>query len=265
MNRAALFAGIRDGNYHAGGIRCLRLFKLDETYFSELRSEVERLCATEQPSDVRKLDHVTNWTRPRGTVLQFSLLNASGRYDDFSTDHQETCFGKWFHAAENYPTVAHLISTFPDTLNFRINVLGPNARLSAHEEHSIIRTVTGSVSMRVRFHLPVITSPRAELMLDGWVYHLQPGTIYFVNHGCVHSARNGGDQARVHLVWDMLLTREAYDCVFGDEPCAPTLLRIAEDRQTAAPLRTERIGAHLRLPPLVPGEEAHLLDWCEPQ
>lgn len=265
MNQAALFTGIRDGNYHAGGIRCLRLFTLEETYFNELRLEVERLCGTEQPSDVSRPDHVTNWTRPLGTVLQFSLLNLSGRYDDFSADHQESFFGKRFQGAEKYPTLAHFIALFPDTINFRVNVVGPGARLSAHEEHSVIRTVTGSVGMRVRFHLPVVTNPRAELMLDGWVYHFLPGTIYFVNHGCVHSARNGGEQGRIHLVWDMLLTRAAFDCAFGDKPCPPALLRIAEDRQTSAPLRTERIGAYLRLPPLVPSGEAHLAELCEAQ
>lgn len=265
MKEKELLDGIRDGNYHAGGIRCLQLFRLASGYANELQAEVERLCQTEQGSNVRDPNHVTNWTRPRGAVFQFSLLNASGGYNDFSVDHEMTCFGKQFHASEKYPRLAELIASFPDTINFRINVLGPRARLSSHEEHSVIRTATGSVGIRARFHLSIITNPHAELMLDGAVYHLPANVIHFVNHGCVHSACNGGDQDRIHLVWDMLLTRRAFDFMFADSLCAPMLVRIAESEQQVMPLRVERIGAHLRLPQSVPRAEAELIGFCDVQ
>ena len=265
MKEEELLGGIRDGNYHAGGIRCLRLSKLENGYANELQAEVERLCQTEHGSNVGDPNHVTNWTRPRGAVFQFSLLNASGRYNDFSDDHEVTCFGKQFQASEKYPRLAELISTFPDTINFRLNVLGPGARLSAHEEHTVIRTTSGSVAIRARFHLPIITNTRAELVLDGSVYHLPANIIHFVNHGCVHSACNGGDQDRIHLVWDMLLTRSVFDFMFADSVCAPMLVRIAESEQQVMPLRVERIGAHLRLPPLVPRMEAELISFCDVQ
>jgi hypothetical protein len=265
MKEEELLGGIRDGNYHAGGIRCLRLFRLENGYADELQAEVERLCRTEQGSNVGDANHVTNWTRPRGAVFQFSLLNASGRYDDFSVDHEITCFGKHFHASEKYPRLAELIASFPGTINFRVNILGSEARLSAHEEHSVIRTAAGSVGVRARFHLPVTTNSRAELMLDGSIYHLPANVIYFVNHGCVHSACNGGDQDRIHLVWDMLLTRPVFDFMFADSVCAPMLVRIAESEQQVMPLRVERIGAHLRLPPIVSRVEAELIDFCDMQ
>lgn len=265
MKVEELLGGIRDGNYHAGGIRCLRLFTLESDYANELHAEVVRLCETEQGSDVSDPNHVTNWTRPRGAVFQFSLLNASGRFDDFSADHEVTCFGKQFHATEKYPRLAELIASFPDTINFRVNVLGSEARLSAHEEHSVIRTAAGSVGIRARFHLPVTTNPRAELMLDGSIYHLPPNVIHFVNHGCVHSARNAGNRDRIHLVWDMLLTRQVFDFMFADSVCASMLVRIAESEQGVTPLRVERIGAHLRLPPLVPRAQAELIGLCDVQ
>ena len=161
MNAAALLAGIRDANYHNGGIRCLRLLRLDEAFLSTLRTDVERLCHTERGSKVSDPGHVTNWTRPIGEIVQFSLLNASGRYDDFTTDHDLSCFGKRFHDSKAYPALAGIMDVFPHTVNFRINLMGPDARLSAHEEHSVIRTRRGSVALRTRFHLPIITNPRA--------------------------------------------------------------------------------------------------------
>jgi hypothetical protein len=265
MKEEELLGGIRDGNYHAGGIRCLQLFRLESGYAEELQAEVERLCQTEQGSNVNDSNHVTNWTRPRGAVFQFSLLNASGCYNDFSTDHEVTSFGKRFHASEKYPRLAELIASFPDTINFRLNVIGPRARLSAHEEHSVIRTAAGTVGIRARFHLPITTNSRAELMLDGSIYHLPANVVHFVNHGCVHSACNGGEQDRIHLVWDMLLTRQVFDLMFGDSVCASMLVRIAECDQQVTPLRVERIGAHLRLPPSLSRAEAEPIGFCDVQ
>jgi hypothetical protein len=255
--------GIRDGNYHAGGFRCLQLLRLNEHCFAELRADVARLCHHEHPSDVRADDHVTNWTRPRGENLQFSLLNSSGRCEDFSDDHDLSCFGKRFHLGDEYPSLRRFIEAFPHAINFRVNVLGPGARLAPHEEHSIIRTRTGLISACVRFHLPIVTNPAAELILGGQVFHLVAGTIYFVNHGCIHSARNSGSQRRIHLVWDLLLTRESYDATFGGGLAwsIPT----EDDDRASSPLRTERMGAYVRLLPPVDREEAEQLDLCEPQ
>jgi hypothetical protein len=265
VNGAELLAGIRDGNYHAGGIRCLRIFQLERDHLAKLRGDVERLCQEKRSSNVNDPSHITNWTRPRGQVLQFSLLNASGRCDDFSTDHDLSCFGKQFHAVTAYPHLAHFITLFPHTVNFRIIVIASGARLSAHEEHSVIRTRRGTVGVRARFHLPVVSNSRAELMLDGCVYHLGPGTIYFVNHGCIHAASNGGDEHRIHLVWDMLLTREVYDFMFAEESPARGLLRVNAHERIPLPLRSERIGAHLQLPSPVTRDEARELDWCVEQ
>jgi hypothetical protein len=266
MNGAALLAGIRDGNYHVGGIRCLRLFQLNDAYFASVRADVERLCRDERPSDVNDPEHITNWTKPRGEVLQFSLLNRTGRYNDFTADHDLSCLGKAFHGAAAYPALAQFVAMFTHTVNFRINILAPGARLSPHEEHAVIRTRSGSIGARVRFHLPIVTNPKAELMLDGWIYRMEPGTIYFFNHGCVHSACNGGADRRIHLVWDMLLTAEAFDCMFrGGANPLPPLERIEEREQIPLPLRTERTGAHMQIQPPVTRDEADGLSWCEVQ
>ena len=82
MTPRELLNGLRDGNFHEGGIRCLRLIRLHDGFFAGLQSEAAQLCEREQPSEVRARDHVTNWTRPRGEVLQFSLFNLSGSAGD---------------------------------------------------------------------------------------------------------------------------------------------------------------------------------------
>lgn len=265
MNAEELFAGIRDANYHEGGIRCLQIFQVEEMYFAALQEEVERLCRHETGSRVNEPDHITHWTGPRGEVLQYSLLNRSGRYDDFHSDHDLSCFGKRFHGAADYPALASFAALFPDAINFRVNVMGRRARLSPHEEHSVIRTRSGSVALRIRLHLPVFTNPAAEIVLDGAEYHLQAGVLYLVNHGCVHSACNEGDQNRVHLVWDVLLTREAFAFLFEAAAPGGILTRIGEIEQVPAWRRMKAMGGYARIAPHVTREEAGQVGWCEMQ
>jgi hypothetical protein len=208
---------------------------------------------------------VTNWTRPRGEVHQYSLLNASGRANDFSADHDLSSFGKRLHLEPAARMLRLFIETFPDIMNVRINVLGSGARLAAHEEHSIIRTATGAVGACLRYHLPVLTNTGAELTLDDQVFHLEEGTLYLVNHGCVHAVRNAGAERRVHLVWDQFLTERAYAAVFGDNEEPTWGTRVRSDERAPAPLRVERMGASVRLPSPIDRTEAERLDFCDVQ
>jgi hypothetical protein len=63
----------------------------------------------------------------------------------------------------------------------------------------------------------------------------------------------------------MLLTRDAFQFMFEETASKPPLERIFEDQQVLAPVRTERVGAYLRLPPSVTRDEATQIDWCDVQ
>lgn len=223
----AVLAAIRDANYHREGLRCRGLFAADLSTLGDLRRDAEALRVQQRPSLPTTSGHVTQWTRPRGRVEQFSLLTASGRYNDFSRDHDLSTFGKRFRDAAAYPAIGALIEMLPDLVNMRLNVLGPAGSLAPHEEHSVVRSATGAVGIRARFHLPLVTTAAATLTLDGAVYQLVAGVIYLVNHGCVHAAENAGAVDRVHLVWDMLLTERAATQMLGDGPPLPGFVRLA--------------------------------------
>jgi hypothetical protein len=112
----------------------------------------------------------------------------------------------------------------------------------------------------------VFTNAAAELMLDGHVYHLEPGTLYFVNHGCVHSARNGHDsEPRLHLTWDMLLTHDAFACMFGDDALAFPAVRVPQDARVPAPVRRVPVSTYRRIMPAVSPQDARRVDFCAPQ
>jgi hypothetical protein len=255
-----IVTGIVDADYHRGGLRALRVMRLAPARLGPLTREVEALVETEPSSDVTRPGHVTGWTAPYGRVTQYSLFNASGRTDDYSRDHDHMAARKRFAADDGYPLLRELVESLPALVNFRLNVLGAGSGLSAHEEHAVIRLPEGAAAIRARFHLPVITNARAELMLDGEVHHLEAGALCFVNNGCVHAARNAGDQARAHLVWDMLLTPASLPAMFGDGACPVTWLqRVPHAERPLQPLRRDPVGPVRRLPPPVPEQEARRL------
>jgi Aspartyl/Asparaginyl beta-hydroxylase len=257
-----LLAGIRNGNYHAGGIRSLRLFRVERDFARSLRRDVDRICANEPGSDVQDAAHVTHWTRPKGRVLQFSLLNRSGDFADYRDDHDLSIRGKRFHHGERYPDLSRFIALFPHCLNFRINLLGPGAALRPHEEHSLFMSCAGTPAVRARFHLPVRTQAAARMRLDGQEFEFLPRTIYYFNQGCVHDAENRGTAARVHLVWDLLLTAEAFDLMFGSGVPPLGLHRI--DPSARSPRVLERLDRvdYVAVPPLVTPGQARKLALC---
>lgn len=219
--------GLARANYHKGGLKTLRLFRVEGGFFAELQEETLRFAQRHPPSQVQAGDHVTNWTKPFGTVVQFSLLNRSGRPDDTSADHDPDPRGKRFHWPEQYPALAALIAAFPEAANVRLNGLGTRGGLSPHEEHVVRRQTGGACWLSVRFHLPVRTTAEAEVLLDGELFRLEEGAVFLFNNGCVHSAVNRGPELRYHLVWDMPLTARVFALMFQDAP-PPAFLRRLE-------------------------------------
>jgi Aspartyl/Asparaginyl beta-hydroxylase. len=259
-----LLDGLRLGDAHLGGLRCLRLFRVEDSTFASLVEDVDRFCVEHRPSRIADASHVTNWAHERGEIFHYSLLTASGRADDFARDHDLSSAGKWFFDQAAYPMLGQLIAAWPDLVNFRVNVLSPGSALAPHEEHVPFRTVTGSVGARVRFHLPVHTNQDAVLNLDGDLFRLEPGVVCLVNHGCVHAARNRGTAPRVHLVWDALLTGRLAEFLLGQTVHRPSFLQCVEVPD-ADPVGSEELDAHRRLTPSVSPDEVSSLAVCEPQ
>jgi hypothetical protein len=232
--KTALLDRIARGNFHRpGGLKCAKLFSLDGEFFARLQSDIGRLVISNAPSEVANADHVTNWTKPYGRAVQFSLLNRSGRFDDTSVDHDRSVRNKSFHHAHEYPALGEFIALFPHAVNMRLNGMSPSGGLSPHEEHIVWRRGR-RYYLRARFHLPIETNPHAVVLLDGDLFHFESGCIYFFNNGCIHSAKNEGETQRYHLVWDMLLTTDTIELMFGDAS-HPPLQRAPVDSRDLSP------------------------------
>jgi hypothetical protein len=209
MTYGEFVSGFRSAYEHRGGLKMFACGRLEDSWFKQIRSEVNEILNSQPSSDVTSKNHVTNWTRPTGEAHQFSLFNSSGRTDDFLSDHS-------FDRSAKKLTFPHLmaIQRFANLfgtslLNLRLNGLGKSSGLGAHEERPIEPSTYG-LMYKIRFHLPIYTNPDARICLDGEMFHFEPGVLYFFNQACVHAAINLGDEPRYHFVLDCLLNRRLH-------------------------------------------------------
>jgi hypothetical protein len=229
---------LADVNFNSTGPKALKLFTVREDFFERLRADLQRLTERFSPSRVQDYDHATRWTNPFGAAVQFSLLNQSGRLDDTTSDHNLSLVGKSFHHASEFPAVDQFIKAFPHALNMRLNGMGQKSGLSPHEENIVHWCGPKRPTrffVRVRFHLPIQTNDKAQLLLDGETFHFKARTIYFFNNGSVHSANNQGDTYRYHLVWDMLLTQDTYTLMFEQRGIPAFLESVPDGERRVTP------------------------------
>ena len=225
----------------APGLKIARLLQAQPAYFTALRNACLGIQATRPCSNVQHKNHGTNWTKPHGTVRQWSLYNTSGNTEDTSTDHNGSVLGKRLtvqnESAQSQP-LQQLVDALPHLVNLRLNLLGPGASLAPHKESIVIRTKAGGWGIKVRFHLPII-SHSSQVDLNGTGYTLEPGCVYYFNNGCFHASANTGTADRLHLVWDMLLTPAVMERMFI-RPAA-----LFEPGTTAEPGTTDKPGGAL--------------------
>jgi hypothetical protein len=226
VNYGTFVDGVRRAFEHRGGIKSLHLGTLNPDWFADIQREAAWIINRASSSDVGAANHVTHWTRPHGQVQQFSLFNSSGRSEDYLGDYgYRNDTGRKRLVFPHLKAIARFAALFGGNLrNLRLNGMGTEASLSAHEEESMSALRWG-VEYIVRFHLPVFTNPKAHVYLDDERFHYDEGALYFFNHGCVHSAANAGAEPRYHLVLDAFLDRSLFRNLFPGTPPADLGLR----------------------------------------
>jgi hypothetical protein len=55
-----------------------------------------------------------------------------------------------------------------------------------------------------RIHVPLVTNPKAEFIVNDVSHHLKVGSAYKINPEQPHAIRNGGDASRIHLMFDVM-------------------------------------------------------------
>jgi len=82
-------------------------------------------------------------------------------------------------------------------LSARILRLGVGAEIKPHRDHEL-----GYEDGNFRLHIPIVTNPDVQFILDGTAIKMLPGECWYTNVNYVHSVINSGKSDRVHLVID---------------------------------------------------------------
>ena len=65
------------------------------------------------------------------------------------------------------------------------------------------RDGAGSNERVHKIHVPLVTNPDATFHVNGEDFHLEPGYAYEVNNIVSHGAANGGNEDRIHFIFEV--------------------------------------------------------------
>lgn len=205
-------------NWEDDGLMLAHLGEIDFYELAALRDEARNIVERRDGSDVQDPAHVTYWTKPKGNVRQWSLVNREGRTDCQAGDYET---GKPFVCREIAPVLNMFASEHEGLVNMRLNLMGPDSGLALHREATAI-TIGGKPRLKVRFHLPLFTAG-SPCRLGNGIYEMNIGQVYLFNNGAPHASWNEGEQERIHLVWDCLVTHKLLSYLENAEEIQPAL------------------------------------------
>jgi hypothetical protein len=97
--------------------------------------------------------------------------------------------------------VPKVLETFQcEMTSVRFLKLGAGAQIRKHRDYKL-----GLEDGELRIHIPVLTNPQVEFILDEQKLDLKEGEAWYLNFNLHHSVRNDGTTDRVHLVIDCVV------------------------------------------------------------
>jgi len=126
-----------------------------------------------------------------------ALRSPGGRDSTLYADPTAPEFGDT-PIAEGCPAVAGALARLRCPLTtVRLLALGPGASIAEHADYWL-----AFEDGEVRLHIPVVTDPAVEFVLDGRRVDMQPGECWYLNLNLPHRVANHSSVRRVHLVVD---------------------------------------------------------------
>lgn len=174
---------------------------------SALQNEVDAI-SRDWPLHYNQAHYTGNWSilplRSAGGNMQNSVAFAAADTHYADTELMNEC-----------PAIRNLLDGFAcEKLAVRLMRLEPGAEVKEHTDRDL-RFEEGEV----RLHIPVFTNELVEFLLAGERLHMRAGECWYINAHLPHRLANPGQQARIHLVFD-LVVNDWLKNLFHD-PAAP--------------------------------------------
>jgi hypothetical protein len=146
---------------------------------------VNCICLTRIPGDEDSNPRGIYWTRPTssGEEERRESFVDELMYTEFHPELIDSYFYKVYKDLCKYNKIGRV----------RILKLLPRTTLSWHRDPE------------PRIHIPILTNPGSILVVDNFATNIPAdGSAYFMNTRKYHTAINGGEEARVHIVATVL-------------------------------------------------------------
>jgi quercetin dioxygenase-like cupin family protein len=129
-----------------------------------------------------------------------ALRSAGGRPAQLYPDPTATDFSDT-EVLARCPDLARALQRFRCPLNaVRLLTLDPGGTIKEHRDYRL-----GYDDGEVRLHIPILTNPLVEFVLDGRTVDLRAGECWYLNLNLPHRVANRSRAPRVHLVLDCVV------------------------------------------------------------
>jgi hypothetical protein len=107
-------------------------------------------------------------------------------------------------AWEQAPYLAEIIKSIPAQI-CAVRLLALGGGVEGPEHNDIKFDLRYGLA---RLHVPITTTPKAKLFIEGDTHQWQPGELWFGNFNRFHKVENLDPQLRTHMVFDVLVSEE---------------------------------------------------------
>lgn len=136
-------------------------------------------------------DYSGRWT----SIALMSKGGKSNNINAFSSSTEEFLPTDVLDSCDYFKEILHGF-LFEKTAVRLLN-LGSGAEIKPHIDHCL-----GYEDGMFRLHIPIITNPDVEFILDNQRLIMNEGECWYFNANFLHSVKNGGNEDRIHLVID---------------------------------------------------------------
>jgi hypothetical protein len=121
------------------------------------------------------------------------------------------------------PVLKRLLEGFGfDIMASRLLRLQPGTYLHEHRDYVYLEEVP-----RYRLHVPIVTNPKAQIIMPGSAVHLSRGHLWKLNpKEAIHSACNFGPEARIHLMLDCYVNDKLQRLVDAEDLPAESIRKL---------------------------------------
>ncbi|OUD32645.1 aspartyl/asparaginyl beta-hydroxylase domain-containing protein [Flavobacterium sp. FPG59] len=159
--------------------------------FSKLQNDLQKILNNSWVQHYNKNDYDGSWT-------SIALLSANGKSDAiyaFDQTERELLPTEILAQCSYFTNVIDSLLFKKTTV--RLLKLSAGAVIKPHQDHCL-----GYEDGCFRMHIPIVTNPLVEFILDNERLHMNAGECWYIDANFTHSVANKGTQDRIHLVID---------------------------------------------------------------